>query len=332
MIVIFTIKRWMKDKEGFNLRKALCAWNGMLCVFSIVGSYYLVPEMYEMLLSPRGSLYRSVCISTTSTSAQYWLWLFILSKVVELGDTMFIVLRKQQLIFLHWFHHVVTLIFCWYSTAQNISLGPWFAVMNYLVHSLMYGYYAARAIRFRVPRPFAMMITCLQIMQMAIGLGVCTYALWSRLTGTYCEIPTRTAAFGFSMYVAFFILFVHFFQGAYVSSSKRPPSSGVAVSGAAGKPSAVQERAQEKLNDGYVNHRYHGDDGSLLQKRKLASKSGNAVVNGDGDALSVFNSKNGISKHVEESANHKGGEDVKSNRKATLRNNNVNNNFIAKFD
>ena len=32
----------------------------------------------------------------------FWSSLFVLSKVPELGDTIFIILRKQQLKFLHW--------------------------------------------------------------------------------------------------------------------------------------------------------------------------------------------------------------------------------------
>ena len=32
----------------------------------------------------------------------FWTFMFVLSKVPELGDTIFIVLRKQPLIFLHW--------------------------------------------------------------------------------------------------------------------------------------------------------------------------------------------------------------------------------------
>ncbi len=68
----------------------------------------------------------------------FWTWMFILSKVPELGDTVFIVLRKQKLIFLHWYHHVTVLLYTWYSFAGFVAPGRWFITMNYMVHSIMY--------------------------------------------------------------------------------------------------------------------------------------------------------------------------------------------------
>ena len=68
-------------------------------------------------------------------------------QVPELGDTIFIVLRKQKLIFLHWYHHITVLIYCWYSFSQYTAPARWFVVMNFIVHSIMYTYYAFRALR-----------------------------------------------------------------------------------------------------------------------------------------------------------------------------------------
>ena len=64
-------------------------------------------------------VYHSVCVPPTPRYGRgpvgFWVVLFIFSKIPELGDTVFIVLRKKPLIFLHWYHHVTVLLFCWHA-------------------------------------------------------------------------------------------------------------------------------------------------------------------------------------------------------------------------
>lgn len=43
---------------------------------------------------------------------------------------------------------------------------------------LMYTYYTLRAMRVRVPRQFAMIVTCLQISQMIFGVFINLYTVW----------------------------------------------------------------------------------------------------------------------------------------------------------
>lgn len=221
VLVIFTVQRKMRSQDPFKLRSCLAVWNSGLCLFSLLGSYFMLPEMLSVLGQ---SFHHSVCFASVQERAQYWMWLFALSKIVELGDTLFIVLRKQQLIFLHWFHHVLALVYTWYSVSQNISLGRWFVTMNYVVHTLMYSYYAARSLQWRVPRLVAMTITSLQIIQMVLGFYVSLYAFGAKLSGTYCEIPTKTATFGFLVYVAFFYMFARFFINNYMRRPADPSS------------------------------------------------------------------------------------------------------------
>merc|ERR1712137_1414140 len=99
------------------------------------------------------------------------MFFFIYSKLFELIDTLFLVLNKRPVIFLHWFHHVTVLLYCWYSWAVQASNGIHFATMNYFVHSIMYFYYFLmlnRSIR-PIVRKFAFLITTVQISQMVGG-------------------------------------------------------------------------------------------------------------------------------------------------------------------
>lgn len=68
----------------------------------------------------------------------------MVSKVFEFGDTAFVVLRKQDLKFIHYYHHVVTAVGWWYMYPYYEPVQMWFVVMNSFVHSLMYPYYALR--------------------------------------------------------------------------------------------------------------------------------------------------------------------------------------------
>ena len=108
--------------------------------------------------------------------ASFWYWIFVCSKVVEFGDTIFIVLRKRPLTFLHVYHHVSVLLFCLHAFLACSAPERWFGVMNYVVHSFMYTYYFVRSLDIKTPKSISIAITTLQIAQMVMGSFVCVYA------------------------------------------------------------------------------------------------------------------------------------------------------------
>jgi hypothetical protein len=221
LFLIYTGQHVMSTRPAFKLRIPLIVWNVALAVFSIIGSIRTLPEMFYGI-SNFGFDY-TVCDSSymePNRACSFWSWLFILSKVPELGDTLFLVLRKRNVIFLHWYHHMTVLLFTWYATASYMSTGRWYIYMNYLVHAIMYSYYALTAIGYRLPKPMAMLITTLQIVQMILGCYVTSRAYYLRSHGASCETTTESAQWALLMYSSYFLLFAHFFVKAYFSPKK----------------------------------------------------------------------------------------------------------------
>lgn len=220
VIAIFLGRKLMTSYERFNLSNALALWSGSLAIFSMIGTYRMLPNMYYALRHQ--DFYHSVCTVewTYVPVVAFWTSLFSISKIIELGDTVFIVLRKQPLIFLHWYHHITVLIYTWYSYADRTSSGRWYITMNYAVHSVMYTYYALRALKYRSPQWIRMGITLFQLSQMVVGVSIGVYVYRLKRAGTPCGITDNNMYLSFAMYFSYFLLFMKFFYDAYLNPPK----------------------------------------------------------------------------------------------------------------
>lgn len=222
VILVFSGQAWMASRPAYQLRGPLAAWSTFLAIFSMFGFARVFPEFVHSLTT--GGLYDSVCNTSFVESNRvsgFWTWLFTLSKMPELGDTVFIVLRKQQLIFLHWYHHLTVLVYVFYCFSQFTSCARWFMVMNYFVHSLMYTYFALRAMRVSVPKGVAMTITTLQLVQMVVGCGINYLAFSFKESGRECGVSDTNLLYSSLMYSSYFVLFARFFYKAYFCKSER---------------------------------------------------------------------------------------------------------------
>jgi len=222
LLLIFGGQSVMATRSPFQLRGPLTAWNMMLAVFSIMGAARTLPEFCHTF-STQG-FYHSLCIPSfivRDRVSGFWTWMFVMSKVPELGDTIFIVLRKQRLIFLHWYHHVTVLIYCWYSFSEYTAPARWFVVMNFIVHSLMYTYYAFKALRFRIPKCIAMVITSLQLLQMVVGCVVNYTAYTFKSAGMKCGVSDMNLQLSLLMYTSYFVLFARFFYNTYFNKREK---------------------------------------------------------------------------------------------------------------
>lgn len=214
LALIYYGQKWMSDRKPFELKWLLFAWNMSLAIFSLLGTVRLAEDMAHILTYY--DFNSTICMTGPCKLRGFWIRVFALSKLVELGDTALIVLRKRPLIFLHVYHHISVLFFTWMATAEGASFGRYFMAVNFMVHSCMYFYFAMCTIGIRPSKWVSMTITSLQIIQMVAGIFVVYYANDQLSRGNHCDVRPSTIRNALLMYASYFVLFVNFFIQAYI--------------------------------------------------------------------------------------------------------------------
>jgi hypothetical protein len=213
------------------LRKPMAAWNFTLAAFSAIGLLRTAPHLLHMLAST--PFEATVCENPVDRwgvgATGLWVQLFILSKLPELGDTLFLILKGSDVIFLHWYHHVTVLLYCWLAYATRAAAGLYFVVMNYGVHAVMYTYYGLQIV-YGTPVANrvipAKLVTSLQIAQMFVGVIICA-ATWhysapgKTAEGGECCNGSASRYAGAFMYLSYLILFVQFAVDKYLKRGTR---------------------------------------------------------------------------------------------------------------
>ncbi|CAB9510424.1 of very long chain fatty acids protein 6 [Seminavis robusta] len=214
-------RRYFANRPAWNCRKALAAWNLGLAIFSFVGFARTAPQLAHNIYyyGWKNTLDSFPHSSLGQGSSCFWVLAFVLSKFVELIDTLFIVVHKKKLLFLHWYHHITVLLFCWHGWIALQPMGLIFCVVNYGVHSIMYFYYYLMAVK-RKPKWFnPQVITVVQILQMVVGVRVCAQS-WHLAKEPGSFVDKRIIMAGFVMYASYLALFMQFFVNRYLVLKK----------------------------------------------------------------------------------------------------------------
>ncbi|EFC39165.1 predicted protein [Naegleria gruberi] len=154
----------------------------------------------------------------------FWLYIFYLSKYYELLDTVFLMIKCKSLTFLHTFHHMITLLLCWYVILEKSQM-MWFpSTLNAGVHVIMYFYFYVCTVKnspiftpgcLNVIKPW---ITRMQIIQFVFDLVVPKVWLWFKYGDNQTCAGNYYPFFLVDLTVAAFLaLFLNF----YIQSYKR---------------------------------------------------------------------------------------------------------------
>lgn len=167
-IVVFGGRELMRNRPAFKLQTAFIIHNWYL---TMISGGLLVLFLQQLLPSIwRNGLFENVCGQSGWTDKLLILYyLNYLTKYLELVDTVFLVLKKKPLTFLHTYHHGATALLC-YTQLVGETAVSWVPItLNLTVHVVMYWYYYQAAMGNRVW--WKKYITMLQISQFVLDLG-----------------------------------------------------------------------------------------------------------------------------------------------------------------
>ncbi|KAH9382374.1 hypothetical protein HPB48_004870 [Haemaphysalis longicornis] len=116
--------RWMRDREPFNIRGLVVAYNVLMVALSGYFIYFAIA--YAGMRRPGQSLLCWATDPSPSAENMFFLtraWYYMLMKLGEMLDTVFFVLRKKtnHLSFLHLLHHSLALWSVWLVLTLGIT-------------------------------------------------------------------------------------------------------------------------------------------------------------------------------------------------------------------
>ncbi|KAI8870076.1 GNS1/SUR4 membrane protein [Ramicandelaber brevisporus] len=224
-IVIFGGQELMRNRKPITLPTLFKAHNLFLTAASVVMFSLFMEQMVPQIIQ-HGFTY-SVCdINSPNQQVDLLHYINYLLKYYELLDTVFLVLKKKKLDFLHYFHHSMTAALT-FVNIQERSSTTWFVVtLNLGIHIMMYWFYYETS---RGKRPWwKQWLTTGQIVQFVLDLivmvGVAGYntvaqLYFPQLPHHKCSNSAATGSFGLFLICCYLVLFCNFYTNTYYGKS-----------------------------------------------------------------------------------------------------------------
>lgn len=205
----------MKGRKAFDLRSLIFSYN---CALVILNGWFFYTGCW---ISNFGI--ESWKCQLVDYKSKNWLdlykirigWIFYMSKIIDLCDTVFFVLRKKdtQITPLHVVHHSCMPLLCWvgvkFAAGGNNAFFPW---INSGVHTIMYSYYALST--FESAKPYLWWKKYITKIQMAQFILVIVHSLYS-MAITGCKWPRVFMYLSIFNAFLFLCMFYSFFQRTY---------------------------------------------------------------------------------------------------------------------
>ncbi|OAL33110.1 hypothetical protein AYO20_07592 [Fonsecaea nubica] len=221
-VIIFGGRELMKHRQPFTLNGAFMVHNLYLTIISGCLLVLFVEQLLPTLV--RGGVFHAICSYNGGWTQELVVLYYLnyLTKYLELIDTLFLVLKKKPLTFLHTYHHGATALLCYTQLIGHTAVSWVPITLNLMVHVVMYWYYfqSARGIRIWWKK----YITIMQIIQFVIDLGFVYFASYTYFANSYfswlpnagtCAGEEFAAIAGLVILSSYLLLFISFYFATY---------------------------------------------------------------------------------------------------------------------
>ncbi|XP_028177946.1 elongation of very long chain fatty acids protein 4-like [Ostrinia furnacalis] len=209
----------MEGRPPVQIKGFLIFYNVIKVINSAVLAYKFFSYIVDKGLFPRKCEHDEVTLYTIA--ALYWK--YMATKILDLFDTIFFVIRKKynQVTFLHVYHHSFMVVITWVCLKYDPS-DHWafMAVMNCLIHSVMYTYYGVAALGPRYARYlwWKKYLTMMQLIQFVLVIGHVVIQTYT----SECPMHASSYWIGLSNLALFICLFTDFYKKRYRAKGNMP--------------------------------------------------------------------------------------------------------------
>ncbi|KAL7413285.1 fatty acid elongase [Mrakia frigida] len=225
-LVIFSGRELMKKLPAFKLQFLFQCHNLFLSTGSALLLILMVQEIAPIVYN-HGFWYAICNPAAFTEKLEFYYIINYYIKYYELLDTVFLVLKKKNLAFLHVFHHSATAVLC-FTQLQGTTSVQWVVItINLLVHVIMYYYYFATAGGKKLW--WKKYLTTMQITQFIIDIFIIYIASYGHFVHAYgagrlpnigdCAGSEGAALFGCALISSYLFLFIGFYRATYKATA-----------------------------------------------------------------------------------------------------------------
>ncbi|KAK3101735.1 hypothetical protein FSP39_005960 [Pinctada imbricata] len=220
VFVVQVGKKVMENRDPIRLHWPVVAYNfGCVILNFYICSTLLVSTYkagYSFICQPVKYSYDENEMQIASA-----LWWFYFSKLIEMLDTIFFVLRKKnnQISFLHVYHHA-SMFPIWWIGIKWVAGGQSFfgAMVNSFIHVIMYTYYGVASLgpQYQKYLWWKKYLTMIQLTQFYIGMVYAFASLYLK-----CDFPLWMQYVALGYGVTIIALFLNFYFHEYITQKNK---------------------------------------------------------------------------------------------------------------